>query len=266
VTEILAAVVKSGVNLDLLPANIHSRVREVIIRCLQKEQRKRYPEIGQAQYEIEQVLADPSGVFVQPVTTAKPRKKLRVGIAWVAATFVLGLIAAWLLKPAPPPEPKQVIRLDYHLPEDQELGGWNYGSFLAISPDGAKIVYVANQQLYLKNSHELIGFDLLEAGGRNCAMPPLEPADRLLKETSYSSLLFLQGWAAALPLESGLSSAAQCLFLAQVILQEYSCQAPKYPAQVEPIRHRPLLPRLPVAGLMLIIYLFRYFYSIPDNK
>ena len=64
ITEILAAVVKSGVNLDLLPANIHFRIREVIIRCLQKEQKKRYPEISETQYEIEKVLADPSGVFV----------------------------------------------------------------------------------------------------------------------------------------------------------------------------------------------------------
>ena len=53
VTEILAAVVKSGVNLDLLQANIHPRVREVIIRCLQKEQKKRYKDIGDAKYEIE---------------------------------------------------------------------------------------------------------------------------------------------------------------------------------------------------------------------
>jgi serine/threonine protein kinase len=63
VTEILAAVVKSGVNLDLLPANIHPRVREVLTRCLQKDQKKRYLEISQAQYEIEQVLVDPSGLW-----------------------------------------------------------------------------------------------------------------------------------------------------------------------------------------------------------
>ena len=75
VTEILAAVVKSGVNLDLLPASIHPRVREVIVRCLQKEQKQRYPEISQAHYEIEQVLADPSGVFIQRSLITKPRKK-----------------------------------------------------------------------------------------------------------------------------------------------------------------------------------------------
>ena len=32
ITEILASVVKGGANLDLLPRNLHPRVREVIIR------------------------------------------------------------------------------------------------------------------------------------------------------------------------------------------------------------------------------------------
>jgi serine/threonine protein kinase len=80
VTEILAAVVKSGVNLDLPPANIHSRVREVISRCLQKDFRNRYRDIGDTQFEIKQVLADPSGIFVQPVTTAKRTFLIRVHI------------------------------------------------------------------------------------------------------------------------------------------------------------------------------------------
>ena len=85
VTEILAAVVKGGANLDLLPANLHPRVREVITRCLQKDLKKRYQDIGDVRYEIEQALADPGGVLVQPVTAAEPRKKLRTILPWIAA-------------------------------------------------------------------------------------------------------------------------------------------------------------------------------------
>jgi serine/threonine-protein kinase len=155
VTEILAAVVKSGVNLDLLPANIHPRVRELLTRCLQKDPKRRYSGISDVQYEIEQVLTDPSGVFVQPVTSEKPRKKLRVGVPWVATALILGLIiagvAVWYLKP---PEPRQVTYFDYHLPEDQNFSGFPY-NIVAVSSDGSKIVYAANQQLYLKNSNEL---------------------------------------------------------------------------------------------------------------
>ena len=155
VTEILAAVVKSGVDLDLLPENLHPDIRKIITRCLQKEQKRRYSGIGDVQYEIEQVLADPSGIFVQPVTATKPKKKLRFGIPWLAATLALGAIiagiAVWKLKPS---EPHQVMRFDYELPENQSFsrGG---RPLVAVSADGMKIVYVANQQLYLRKLNEL---------------------------------------------------------------------------------------------------------------
>jgi serine/threonine protein kinase len=119
ITEILAAVVKSEVNLDLLPANIHPRVREVIIRCLQKEQKKRYADISEAQYEIEQALADPSGVFAQPSILVKHRRKLRLGIPWVAVITIIGIViagvAVWNLKPS---DPRQLMRFEHYLPEN----------------------------------------------------------------------------------------------------------------------------------------------------
>jgi hypothetical protein len=157
VTEILAAVVKSGVNFDLLPANIHPRVREAITRCLQKDLNDRYRDIGDAQFEIRQVLADPSGIFVQPVTAAKPRKKLQVGISWIAAALILGLIVAvvavWKLKPL---EPRHIVSFDYHLPEGQEF---NYEIFadhtLAVSHDVIQFIYSTRNGLYLRSENEL---------------------------------------------------------------------------------------------------------------
>jgi serine/threonine-protein kinase len=155
VTEILAAVVKSGVNMDLLPANIHPRVREVIIRCLQKEQKKRYPEISQAHYEIEQVLADPSGIFAQPSAITKPRKKLRVGLPWFVAAAILciiiGGLAIWYLKPT---EVRQVVRFDYELPEDQEFSSFTFW-MLAVSPDGKQFAYSTPTGIYLRPVDEL---------------------------------------------------------------------------------------------------------------
>jgi serine/threonine protein kinase len=168
VTEILAAVVKSGVDLDLLPANIHPRVRKVIIRCLQKEQKKRYGGIGEAQYEIEQVLADPSGLFVQPVTATKPRKKLRLGLPWIAAIAILCLIVAgvagWFVKPTPLPEPKRVVRFEYELPEGQQFGDLTERAF-AISPDGSPLVYATDKGLYLRSMNEMDSKLLPGTGG-----------------------------------------------------------------------------------------------------
>jgi Tol biopolymer transport system component len=150
VTEILAAVVKLSANLELLPANIHTRVREVLSRCLQKDPKRRYSGISDVQYEIEQVMADPAGVLVQPVTAAKSGRKLRVGIAWVAAALALGAIASgvaiWKLRPA---EPRQVIRLAHELAENQKFGSL-MDFALAVSPDGKTVAYATTSGLYLR--------------------------------------------------------------------------------------------------------------------
>lgn len=156
VTEILAAVVKLDANMDLLPANIHPRVRELLIRCLQKDPKKRYAGIGDARYEMDRVLVDPGGVFAQPVAMAKPRGIMRLRLPWVAAVAVLcivaGGLAAWKMKPV---EPKRVMRFEYDLPE-REPGDDLLFSSIAVSPDGAGIVYVADSKLFLKNSDELV--------------------------------------------------------------------------------------------------------------
>jgi len=160
VTEILAAVVKSEVNLDLLPVSIHPKVRELLLRCLQKNQNRRYAGSSDVQYDIELVLADPSGVIVQSVTAAEAQSRSQLIIPWVVAIIgiVIVGVAVWLLKPAPPPEPHPVVRYDYLLPEDQEFTGGEYTKRLTVSPDGTKIVYIANEQLYLKNFQEYSSF------------------------------------------------------------------------------------------------------------
>jgi Tol biopolymer transport system component len=156
VSEILASVIKGDVKLDLLPADLHPRVHEVIIRCLQKDQRRRYQDIGDVRYEIEQVLADPGGVFVQPIAGVELRKKLWMILPWVAAAVVLTAIVAgltaWNLRK---PEPRQVIRLDYSLPENQQLVTSAGIVSLAISPDGKKIAYCASGGIFLRALDEL---------------------------------------------------------------------------------------------------------------
>jgi Tol biopolymer transport system component len=155
VSVTLASVIKGDANLNLLPPSMHPRVREVITRCLQNDIRRRYSSIVDARYEIEQALSDPSGLFVQPIAAERLRKKLRIGMSWFVAAAILCLIigglAVWYLKPS---EPRQVMRFDYELPADQSFsrGG---RPLIAVSADGTKIVYVANEQLYLRNLKEL---------------------------------------------------------------------------------------------------------------
>ena len=153
VTEILAAVVKGGVNLDLLPANLDPRVREVIARCLQKDLKKRYHDIADVRYEIDQSLADPGGALVQPVTTVEPRRGLRRMLLWAASLALMAIVAGvavWELKPT---EPRQVMRSEYTLPEDQQFSDMSYPS-IAVSPDGRQFVYATAKGLCLRSLNE----------------------------------------------------------------------------------------------------------------
>ena len=156
VTEILAAVVKGGANLDLLPANLHPRVREAITRCLQKDPKRRYSSITEAQYEIEQALTDPSGLLVQPQALAERHSKWRLVLPWVAGavvlSFIIGGLAVWELKPASPSEPGLVTRFSFFPPRSQILSS---ATSIAISPDGARIVYATTGGLYLRSMDQL---------------------------------------------------------------------------------------------------------------
>ena len=86
VTDILAAVIRCGTGVEQSsrePAS--ARLRELLERCLEKEAKNRYSDIEDARVDIQKVLADPSGVLVQPVAAAEPRTRLRTILPWIAA-------------------------------------------------------------------------------------------------------------------------------------------------------------------------------------
>ena len=75
---------------------------------------------------------------------------------WGVASLLLAAIAClavWNLKPAPAPPPKPVTRTVINLPPGQQFTG--LGVFVAISPDGTHLAYIAAiqggvRQLYLR--------------------------------------------------------------------------------------------------------------------
>lgn len=160
VTDILAAVIRSEPEWNSLPVNLHGRLREVLERCLVKEAKNRYSGISDAKFDISKVLTDPSGVITQPITIVERQPGIRTILPWVAAIVMVGIIigaAVWILKPAPPPEPKQVISLEHNLPEDQQIvmPPLLFGHTLAVSPDGNQFIYSTSGGLYIRSVGEL---------------------------------------------------------------------------------------------------------------
>ena len=154
-SDVMASVLKSDPDYKGLPPAIHPQLRAVLRRCLEKEPKQRWHDVGDVRVELEQVSADPSGSLVQPlaeVAQVAPRPMLR----WIMVTAVLSVIVAgfagWYMKPVPPEEPGAVVRLSH--PLGQESFTREGRPTVGISRDGTQIAYVADDQIILKNLNE----------------------------------------------------------------------------------------------------------------
>jgi dipeptidyl aminopeptidase/acylaminoacyl peptidase len=143
VTETLAAVLKDEIDLRRLPADTPPSLRALVARCLERDPQQRLRDIGEARILLSAPLDAP------PARAAgSARRGSRVSIlAAVAGAVILAAgtaAVAWLLKPSAS-APARV--LDLAVPS-----GF---SEAAISSDGTRVAYIADNQLFVRRLDEL---------------------------------------------------------------------------------------------------------------
>jgi Tol biopolymer transport system component len=127
---------------SIQPMTPHALDR-VVRKCLAKDPEGRWQNAADLGSELQWIAEGAS----QAAMTAPgiSRKTRREQLAWaVAATLFVALAAAVLLRPAVPRSPVPAIRFGLAPPEK---GSFEYsieGTFLAVSPDGSRIGYVAS--------------------------------------------------------------------------------------------------------------------------
>ncbi len=150
VADTIAGVLEREPDLDVLPPHIHPGMRQLVRLCLTKNPKRRWQSIGDVRLEIEEALEDPTGLTAQPipVTDSAEREVLPFAVGILALAVVAGSIG-WFLRPQPIPEPELVVRLHHDLPDDQVVDPSAPYPLVGVSPDGARVAYVANSRLYL---------------------------------------------------------------------------------------------------------------------
>jgi serine/threonine-protein kinase len=151
-TEVIASVLKTDPDLALLPPTLHPRIVELLRRCLAKDPRRRWHAVADVRVEIESILADPQGLAKGMAAVATPlwRRAVPLAVTALAAAALSG-VAVWLLRPRPDLSP---ARFSIMLPPAQQLTRTGRHN-LAMSPDGRSLVYVADNQLYLRTLDDL---------------------------------------------------------------------------------------------------------------
>jgi eukaryotic-like serine/threonine-protein kinase len=153
----LAGVIKDEVNWQALPADLPEPIRRLLRRCLEKDPKRRLRDIGEARLTLEEPASSASvSEAGAQAPTLQPPSLWRRALPIVATAVIVGAIAGvlmWRLTPPPAAAPV-VTRFPIVLPEDQVITTMGNGA-VAVSPDGSRIAYVANSQLYIRSMGEV---------------------------------------------------------------------------------------------------------------
>ncbi len=199
VTDIIASVVARDPDFTALPANLHRKLPDIIRRCLAKNRKDRWHAIADLRVELESVIADPHGRKLQATqeTSQLPLWRRAVPFAITAAIVAaLAVLATIIVMSRQPSAPAAVTRFSFVLPEGQTLTNTSARHQLAISPDGTKIVYTADRQLYLRGMADMEARPILGTAQIAGTMPFFSPdgqwvgysarADNKLKKISIT--------------------------------------------------------------------------------
>jgi len=161
ISDVLAKVIEREPDWNALPAGIPRWIKRLLVRCLEKDPKRRLRDIGDARIEISDSSSGEGildAVVPIPKTSAVWRSRILVA-ALVIAALTVGATSTWILKPAP--APPAVARIWQTLPKDHVPTGGTRNR-LALSSDGAKLVYMANNRLYLRSLERLDAVELAD--------------------------------------------------------------------------------------------------------
>jgi Tol biopolymer transport system component len=139
--DLIAAVVTSDPDWSRLPPDTPAAVRRLLRRCLQRDPRRRLPDIGSARLELSEVLAGGAEHDI-PVTVTAPVRQARLSgtarlVGWLFAALLLGSVgglAVGQLRGVRPASPLQRVTLQ--TPPDLPLNPYTPP---LISPDGRHV-------------------------------------------------------------------------------------------------------------------------------
>jgi len=181
VSDVLAAVLRSDIDLNSLPGEVPPSIRQLLRRCLTRDRKRRIQSIGDARVAIEEYLENPkapveSGVRPPVAVGARPFRQRILPWALVAATVAVaaGLAAALWLEPGDP-----TMRLSVEV-SDRPFAT-TPGPSIALSPDGNLLAYLVennvDQELRIRPLNQLEGVTLAGGSGTNGPYNPFFSPD-----------------------------------------------------------------------------------------
>ena len=170
VSDTFAAILRAEPDWTALPPETPPAIRRLLRRTLEKDVRVRLSDMAMVRVELRDAETeprqDPPGASVVPPPPSSAWRRVAPYAAVVVAALVTGS-AVWRFR-QPVDVPRPLARFSIDLPDQMPLSATGRAA-VAISPDGTRMVYVANQRLYLRELDQLDATPIAgtEAGGPN---------------------------------------------------------------------------------------------------
>jgi serine/threonine-protein kinase len=136
-TDVMADVLRAEIDLEALPSSTPPGLRRLIGRCLERDERRRLRDIGEARIVLEGPLAE-DGEIADPVAPQRSRSLVPWIIAAGAVVLLVGSLAVNVLR-SPDPAPSRQRQLTIQLPPDQRLTT-DGNSTITFHPNGTSLV------------------------------------------------------------------------------------------------------------------------------
>ena len=152
ITDVLGAVARLEPDWTALPSDVPPPVCTLLKGCLSKDRRKRVADIAVAVFILDHHAGMAAGVATPPLR----RRSLSSRVAWIAATAAIGALlagaAVWGLTRATP-RPLVLTTITTSGAEALTMSGTDRD--LAITPDGSRVVYRGDGQLFVRALNQM---------------------------------------------------------------------------------------------------------------
>jgi len=152
ITDCVVAVMTKEPDWIRLPPQTPPAVRQLLRRCLEKDVKRRLRDIGDARLDLDEASSAYIGSNITgtgPATGSLRTVAIVVG-AVVSSAILAGLATRAAMRPAGPlPETRHLTRFSIALPPGVAFPR-PQKHLVALSPDGSRLVFVANRQLYVR--------------------------------------------------------------------------------------------------------------------
>ena len=161
VSETLAKVIEGEPDFEALPEGVPARVRQTLRVCLRKDHKQRVGDIRDVRLALEGAFDTDGPQATASIVASQPtvwRRPVPVAVAASLLTAVVVGLAVWGVRPeSQPASPGARFVLSASPSPPLAIAG--FGRDVAISPDGARVVYTSGSptQLYVRAIDQLEG-------------------------------------------------------------------------------------------------------------